>query len=457
MDLSSFLGSVEDHAGQALFLSVALVTFLYVITTKRRVDFLSLSYFGAAIYFMPGFWGFTYYLNSYNQPIYVPISQSAYLIMAIVLGIIAVGIKLCRPYEIHFTPSRSVSTQYWSLLVLTTGSLVMLYVQRGAILSAPDKMLILEEYSSKWLTLFETGALATIVTALYSGNRRYLFLALLAAPVDLYLGFRVVTAFAGAAFMYTYLGDKGRLRLFTQWRLALFLLSLLYGALLYKQFIYATKAHDTSLLLRLVNDGSTYSLAIIHSEPFVVVNTLNVATETPFALDFSYVWTWPLALIPFLPSVGLDLSDDFIRQFQSVILPGLSYGIGGNPWAELYLMGSLPLVILGALGYVAVLRLISRYAAHSRFSTVQIASISVGSIWCFYFNRNEIFFQLNMTRNAVFMCAAGWVISRWWPGLRTRIPISRKSHGRNQIGRPTPHVGQAPSRVRAQFPGRVHQ
>jgi hypothetical protein len=109
----------------------------------------------------------------------------------------------------------------------------------------------------------------------------------------------------------------------------------------------------------------------------------------------------------------------FYEEYQPVLYPNVTYGMGGNIWAEMLCrFGYVGVVIFGGL---MIFGLVGLYQLLMKAPSTLKAPIALGGVViAFYIERNDLNYTLVMLRQIVFVFGAAYGLSFIAGKLRTR-------------------------------------
>jgi hypothetical protein len=404
----------------ALFSAIAIAGLLYFLIAKRQFDFLALGYMSACFYFIPGFFGYAGHPAALGLE-EVPIAKGTYVVMIIVLITILLTAVLSDFLAPHRVAPR-VDSKYWQfttplLTALALAGCVLALLTIGSKLFTLSKFALLDELN-RWFLLWTTAATVAFVSAI--AERRY-FLAsinLALLLLDLYIGFRLEITIAFLAVATMRLGLAGPQRLYRHWKIASGVFVLGLALFFYKYLFVLLKMQAWDLVLSQADNPDLMRAVFFNSEPFVILGVLNEVIRQDFQVGMSHLSANLYLLIPFASELGEQFVG-FDKLFQPKLFSSVTtYGIGSNIWAEMYSSGGWPFLLLSAVVYAQILNL-GRFL-HGRLSLQWQAILGVLLMyWAFYIHRNDLLFQLTLTRrvfltaslcallSAVFVLAAG--------------------------------------------------
>ena len=383
------------------FESVAMVGFLYFLLAKRRFDFLTVAYGSAAIYILPGFFGFVIYPRA-NQTLYPSaIIDETYAIMLAVLLALALTAILCdrlgslKPPRIRFVgANRAAEVAGLCSLIGICGAVA---TSGGSLLSL-DKFELLSELN-RWYVL---GSSALPLFAVFSFERkkwRLFSCALLGLAADMFIGFRANTAITAIALLTLVLSqNSNRGRLIGHRNVLLAGATLAIVFLAYKGLILPIKTGDWSNVTAVLVSPDWYSDSFTHSEPFVTQAILNETLCQDFSVGMAHFTNVLFLFVPFATEYSSDVLS-FNDLFQPILFPGSEtwMGMANNIWAEAWSSGGYPLFAIFLLIFLSLL-VFGSSLLRSLDPEVR-AGVAIGFSWlAFYVHRNDVLYLGTLER-----------------------------------------------------------
>jgi hypothetical protein len=443
-----------SDAARIGFVVATILAFGFFVFKKRNFDLLTIAYIGALFYFSPLFWGKV--LQS-SRDIDPAIPFPVYLIgTAFVLALVLAGIVSAR-YGGDQTPATPAVRRLsgWYLILALIGLVGSIVWSRGAIFNA-DKVLVLKEIGYLYV-LFEIAASLACISA--AMERRWWIVAggafLLA--VDLVVGFRAFVVLTALSVALVMLMRDGRIRLFTKAATYGSAAVLLIGTMLlvhtarfvvFDQINVLQNAPRTVRTQQMRGDilqtdkakapvpapsGSTappVSAAVDgasskvskwlqipfqllqRSEPAIIQATLagivyRDVSCRPVNILKSLFLLVPPGLTALAPNI---FPPTFYDEYQPILYPNITYGTGGNIWAEMLCrFGYVGVAIFGGL---LILALIGSYELLRKASPVAAAPIAFGGVViAFYINRNDLHYTLVMLRQIALVFIGTYAVS----------------------------------------------
>ncbi|MBR0713077.1 hypothetical protein [Bradyrhizobium liaoningense] len=441
------------------FNCVALVGFAFFAFVKRDFDFLAIAYVGAMFYFAPLFWG---QVQQLSPELTSTIQPAVYWIAtAYVLGLVLAGAAL-RSFsdsdELPFGTGRAdVDTKATSrptlrlsvcyLILAVIGLLGSLISTNGGIITA-DKVQALNQVGYFYV-LFEVAASLSCIAAVV--ERRWLVAAASAVLllIDLLVGFRAFVILTCIGVALVRMMPFGRIRLYSKIptygvaafallacmllvhsaRFAIFdRIAVLEGVPPSERITRASEMRGDTIQFGQAttqpgekSDESTKStmpkwlsipLGLFEqSEPFVIQATLVSAVQKNLSCSTSNIFKSIYLLVPpgltrYLPSTSFPPT--FYDEYKPILYPNITYGTGGNIWAEMLCRFGY-----GGVAIFCVLLILALVGLHRlllRCPSAAIAPVALGGVViAFYIHRNDLHYTLVMLRQTaiVFVLACG--------------------------------------------------
>ncbi len=383
-----------------------LTSILVVITILRQRNPLTLTSFyglGTVIYGCPLFLGFTLFAVSF-QPLNVycaKLDPRIYAMFWAAQGIyfLAVCCKRESRPSMDFLPSKLVLN---AMTIVLAAGMVAAVVSLGPDVYAYTKA---ERMSRIGFAYFASSILASALLILYALSagmveRKYLYLPLVFALLDLSLGFRQMFLIAGVVAI-AYAEVQGiRFTSRSKARLVSIVLGVIVAALLYKPLYGALVAHtfDPANVKR-------YVLAsILGNEPYAVAGTLNEALINEPTLPHGYALHTLVQYVPFYPEITRSGWTGFNSVCQS-LFPKAEWSIASTTFGELYAVGGW--IAISAFLLVQLLFLWSR---PPRNPYLLMLYYHLGAYLLFYFYRNDWHYVIGVMRQYLVVAAMVWMV-----------------------------------------------
>lgn len=444
------------NAAWATYLAAVAASSGYFLFAKRRFDFLSIAFIGAIFYFSPLFWG---WVLQADQRLTDRVQPTVYLIAAAYLMALVMAGFLSDYLGAESEPStkpgkRGLSVLY--LLIAVGGLVVSLASTRGAIINI-DKAVVLSQVGYAHI-LFEVAASLTCISATIERRPWALACGFLLLVIDLLIGFRVFFMLAVLSVALVLLAREGRVQLYKKipkygsgvvvLLVAMLLVNATRATILYQvEKFQADRAERVSggapLGHRQLPPAPTlgapdptakpldplsfsswaalaYRVVSQSGEPFVVQATLVAIVETGLTCKPSNILKSVYLLVP--PGMGRfvpinSYPPTFYDEYQPILYPNITYGTGGNIWAEM--LCRFGYVGLAIFGVVLILTLIGLNRLYLRSSPALASLVALcGITLAFYMHRNDLHFTLQMIKWNILVFVAASVLSVAATGVR---------------------------------------
>ena len=391
-----------------IFTAVGVLGASYLAVARRRFDLPALAFFGACFYFLPGFVGFVGHAEDLR--VYpVAIEGETYAVMTLVL--VAIGITallsdaMGRARSLPVAPGDAfLRSSAWVASGLGTIGMGLTLISVGAGLFAADKFGLLESLN-RWHLLWTSSATIAVVLAFALRSTVLMTVGAILLLINLYIGFRVdlVIALVGVATYWLMSQRSGRL--IAKWRVigGIVVAGLLFFVL--KYVLVALQLMDMDLLLSQLRNPEALKFIFLYSEPFIAQGTLNEVIRQGFWVGPGHLGQVIYLVVPFANELGAPALG-FNALFQPTLFSSVTgYGLGSNIWAEMLASGGWPLLVVFVMLFCATLlggdRLLRRAAP-------QLAAPGVVILvyWAFYIHRNDLLYQLTLTRRVLLVSAA---------------------------------------------------
>ncbi|WP_234180068.1 hypothetical protein [Sphingopyxis sp. NFH-91] len=385
---------------QQVFIAVVIFGAIFHIFSRRAVDFLSASFFGLTLYFLPGFIGFV--LDPYlpDTPPLVPLIPETYWVFcAALVGNIVFSIIYRPNSHIVAKPIETSATFDLVLSFATIVSLALAFAESGSALLDPDKNNVLASQGRFWI-LF--SALSQICAFVGVASRRTipLICGLGTVAFAVFVGFRSYLAVTGVAMILYYVSIIGTKRIFSL-KTVVPAIILIFFVFIYKQVYIDIKYGEYARALTRLSDPEVYVGSIKNSEPFATQAILNTVLMYDYRVPFESLISVLLSLVPFL-SIFFDLDPRLVGfNFQEILFPGLEYGLASNIYANFYGLFGMFGIFLWIILHNAILmwfsKAIYRWSGYKR-----IPLFLCGSLMCFYVIRSDLVYNISSFNRIIY-------------------------------------------------------
>lgn len=381
-----------------IFFSVAFFGTMYFLLNRRKLDYFTVAFFSACIYFLPGFFGYTTY-HTGGAWTETAINDETYLIMSSVLASMLLMANLGASVKNPITFAFSIPNTHLianTLCALSIFGLVALVLSAGSAIHDSDKDSVME-HLGRWHILFYSAAVIGLPLS-FALKRIGLFFAFVSLLIfDLYLGFRSAMAMGFLSTAIIYLATKPKSRLLTKEFRPLFAIVLLaVFFFLYKAIAFSIKSGNWELVFNALLDTQTYELMITRSEPFVIQQILNDVVKSDFQIPIGNIFSAFGQFIIFAPELGIS-SSSFNDLFQPTLFPSVEYGMAANIWAQMWSAGGWGLLSVFLLIFNIVLT-IGNASLRSPSIVIRAGFAPIFLYWAFYIHRNDISYAINIEK-----------------------------------------------------------
>jgi len=420
-------GDAPNPHVQILFTLVSALGLAYFLLTKRRFDWLSIAYFSAVIYAIPGFVGRTR-VHHYEMPIH----PEAYAVMVTVLVAIVTTAALLDhgsrvPRRIYRIPGSRYLPAVLAVTALVGFTRSVQYA--GAELLLPDKSQILDSFTF-WHRIWATGA--TLGTVVCFARRAYGWMLVCVALnlIWLFVGFRVFVTISVVGILTTKLASLGKRRLgLASPRIALITLAFVALLFAYKRIYILIKMGDFDSVSSTLSGEGFLEDAIMRSEPFTTQHILNAIVSLDVRIGMQH-FQEVLHASFYNMFTADNLRADFNEKFQPVFFGDVRGGMASNVWAEMWSAGGWPMLLLFVALFIGVLYWVSsRWTAFD--GSVKGVLGTLMPYWAFYIHRNDSYRLLSFLKQYSLLLLGALMVStalsllmmsREYPDADARIP-----------------------------------
>jgi len=416
----------------ALLIVIFFAGAAYFAGKRRRLDTFTVAFFAAALYFLPGFVGYTLSPVTPSSPVKLPMAMvtEATAIMSMVLAAIFVGGAIWDAFGVRSRTFRSWRLEDASLagaIALLIGLLgvVLTWVESGGAAFDPDKRVVIGVVGRGHL-VWEMGAILAAAFAMTHGQRWVLIGAFALLLLDMYIGFRFAfaCAFIACAWLRTDDGRPVRLRDLSPRAVLLVVVGGL-TIISYQNLKEPIRAGEWSEVGARLSDPLWYFKGIMTSEPFTTQTVLNEVVRKDFRTGTDHLMSASQHLILFAPALGAE-APRFNDQYQPALFPAVDHGLANNIWAQFWSAGSWPLLLAFVLIYVVVLA-IGAHLMRTTDAALRALWAVFFAFWCFYIHRNELLTQVGFQKQVLLTWAACTVAAIMLSAVIRQVRNGRRS------------------------------
>lgn len=401
---------------QLMLLIVLFVGSSYFVFARRRLDAFSVAFFSAAIYFLPGFVGYTLTPVTPENPIKLPtpLELEAIAIMLAVLASIVLGGFVWDLFDLRSSAPRfrlqSSGTVAYVAVIIGLAGFLWAIIEDGPALFAPNKRIVIEVVGRGHL-LWQMGAALSVPLAW--GRRQWapLLLGTALLLIDMWIGFRYAfaTAFIGVVWLSLIHAAPCRLVQAPKRYLVVAIVGGL-AILSYQNLKEPLRAGNWSEAGRRVSSPVWYVAGVMTSEPFTTQTVLNEIVRRDFRTDTDHLWSAALHLIVFSPNLGAE-AQRFNSLYQPALFPDVDHGMADNIWGQMWSATGWTGLMVFLVFYNGLLAIGSRVLRIDD-PTIRGGAVLLGAYWCFYIHRNELLVQIGYMKQFLVVWLTCIVVAR---------------------------------------------
>lgn len=417
------------EAPRLIVLGLFCLAALVLVLTHRRRSLMTLAVASSLVYFAPAVAGFAVYRND-GPGFPVELEIGTYMVIAVVLATqIGALALLPRVPKRHVYSLEAGETIAWVLCGLMALGAMATIVTGGTGLLAASKHAVMDNLG-RWHILTVFSAILLLATGAETGHRGWIIAASLVLVGDLFLGFRAHFAIGVLSALWIFLERRS-------WSI-LSLRTMATGGLMaasavfmfaYKHLYAALRSGQWSLISERLLDPSFALMIFVRSEPFTTQAVLNAVIAVD--LQVSSIGASVIGqMVPASEALGWNYQS-FNDLYQPLLFPDRRAGMAANFWAQLWAEGRLPYVFAGVLVVCLLLRVLDHGLVRTR-GVLHAALVNLGVLWAFYLHRNDVSYQLNLSRRVLVVLIAAWLLA---VGARTavRAICDRWPRGRRRL------------------------
>jgi hypothetical protein len=415
---------------QAPLISIAILTVIYTVLLRRRIDLMSIAVAACVAYYSPILYG----LITFHEQTAIPTAAASVVVafqFVVLLGCMAVSDMLglvCRRSPLPATTRWDA----FGITIVCLGLLVAAFAQTPwESLTSPDKHRVMADSIGVFRSV---GSIAAGLLPIVVARNRRLFPLLVSfgpAAFILYLGFRfpIVWGVCGVALIAASRNFPRPVLLTRQGvMLAVVGFGILFVALTYKHVYKSVKSGQLHRLEatfdRLV---ATPEHIIMVSEPQSISNMLDKVIKTDFLLSQDHFVDAGTSLLT--PGSGWR-ERNFNARFQARFYSDRAGRVGNSPLAEIWAWGGAPWTVIGILLWGVVLVVLNVVNDMTRRSLAASTVTLLGIVWAVNWHRNDIRFTLILTGSAAGVWAMSVVVAA---AMRFISRLRRSASGRRYV------------------------
>lgn len=405
---------------QIAFICLWILGWFFFLKHRAQMPVAFVAYLGCSYYFYPGLLGYchvplqkTYGLITGVNTTPVELIDETYFVMfGCMFTVICAGMACLffrRKIDSVWTKPRTRYLDSGLFLSALAGSNIlglglMLYFS-GADIFFKEKLDIMEQINNRGYVIWATSSGMGFTLAYYSWNKKWIAWFGGMLLMDLFIGFRYTTVFAGLAILCLML-ERGKVTAKVFVGAALFFCFLL----TFKNVNAIIKLQRWDLLQERVLSVDFYLESLVHSEPMMTQAVLNQALQDGARYDPVPARYYLIQTMPFTREL---LKADYSagRNFSGeALFPGLEYGVASNPWAEIIVSYGVGAFLMFLLLFGAAI--VFGEALYQR-APGGVWKVMIGlnvALFFFYIHRNVLLYQYNMHRQYAYSFALVFVV-----------------------------------------------
>ena len=409
---------------QLLFIFISIFGTVYYTYSYKRFDFFTFSFFSALIYFMPGFFGEVRDPYSFEL---IPLYYDCYYVFNLVLitNILFSFLRNNKKEKIKQNDNKITDNKQLKIIaVLAIAGFISSvlshpYAYNGELNNKVLQLEMLDKDGSQFEIFWTFGSVLLVISSSILNRRIYLIIGLFLLGLDVLLGGnRSSTSFAVMGLVIIFLHSQRKticnILFASKNIIRTFVLS---GSLLVFFLIKPLMPFivnldlDTFLEIYEKSETNIFLDAIsTTSEPFLIQTTLSETLRRNVKTDFLN----PLDIVANIVG-GKDsfyplLKTSNIYLDQRVLFPGLDYGTAYNMYAFFWSSGGW-IFLFCFIIFHNILILMGCNLLDKSDGYFKAFIIFIFILWTFYFHRNDLWVQINLTKRVVLLYLIVQIIS----------------------------------------------
>lgn len=380
---------------------IIVIYSMYLFIKKRLYfDFLSLMFFSTLFYFLPFLCGFVI-IKEKGVVKYISINSETYNIAIILFLCILIVTYLYDKYirvkikQNIYDVQMDKGFDKFCIYLFCIISILFYMIQGrfmiGKIRDLSNMIGIYKIWSNMILIL---GGVSIV-----SNNKLGVFLSILGAIFDLYLGDRTIFVIL-VIILTTYILIKKCNRGIIYYKKIIVIILLIIAPLVfYKKLIGPIQRGDIDEFVARITNIETYTDSIVSIEPFTTQCILNEVISKNYKIKENTL----VSIRNLIPLIEKTKYSTFNEQMQKELFEGIEYGMGSNVWAELYSNLSIIAVYIMILIYLFI-----GVIGNILFEKIDIYKLKViilisCSFFIFYIHRNSVVYQINLNLRVIYL------------------------------------------------------
>lgn len=389
-----------------LFYFVNIIGLGYFLLKKRTFDLFALAFFCQLLYFVPGFFGITLYLENGKEVVEI-IFDKTYIIIS-VFSLSLIVFSIFYDFRNYVYLKRRVNKNYLGEVLLLISFVFFLSILKSNNdLFILEKSFLMDKVGANLLMMEITASLSVII---FFVQKKYikLFFSSIIILVDLYIGFRFTFILTLISIILYSLNSLGKVRLIKYYKYLLILVILTIFVFISKDFMYGLKFGFSDYSIERFKDLSFYLDSFFSTEPFVIMAILNEVVKNDFYSDIDNISVF-LKLFPFVETLFEINFISFNSLFQPILFPNVEYGMANSIFAQIYSIGGIVFIIIFCVFFNYLLFFGNLLIIKN--SSFQPLCIFLFTILCFYIYRNDFLYLIGLIKNYLYIYIFAYLIT----------------------------------------------
>jgi len=382
---------------------ITVLSLIYFVFVKKRVDLYTLAFVSALVYFLPAFFGFTAHSVG-KVRVFQAIQTNQYLIMFFVLLSIVLSsfiFDLIKNKDNRFVgdEARNKYILLFSLGVLLFSLFMMIFSMGVSNILSEDKADVLGA-RNRWYVLFSVVVPLYGLIAAFQKNNFHFIVSVISVLFLTFIGFRtplMIFVLSGGLIYFSSLNRP----IYKVINLKSFFAStfLIMFLFVYKKIYVQVKLGNWDVVKERLTSSELYIAAITESEPFVTQDILNSTLRYAGNIEFDFISGFLSSFMLFGDEI-LNTSNGFMKFVNSTLYSHIDYGVASNIWAQMYALGGWTGIIIFSIVFNSVIALFV-IGMKTRFLTVKVLYANLGVLWVFALHRNDFSYLTTQQKRVV--------------------------------------------------------
>lgn len=382
-----------------MIIPIIAFALLYIALKKRFFDFYSISMISTIIYFSPSIFGYVWYRVPVKrggyEDIFININPMVELAHIIVLSILLLSMIIFDIFNKKINNHIKIGEKKY---ITTIFVLFTLMIYSNFLINNLNFALNGDKNQfDRWYSMVAISI--PFCMALCVTERRYVYLLILSLVVifEMYTGNREAIVFSAISILSVMLWRRGKGRLIWYYKYIIFGFILVISALAYKNISAAILHGDWEIALSRLGNLEYYGDTLSKSEPFVTQTILHYAISLGWSYDGSFVKPLFASLVP-LGDIVFGNVETISGYINGSLFEDVGYGVASNVWAEAYIYGGWPILIVYAIIYSMIPALLNKIMESTKYYYQSVLISVFGAIFLFYIHRSGLDSAINMAK-----------------------------------------------------------